>query len=181
MLDLGPRWSPPPDWATARIARARLELRPLADLRQVLLSGDLAAALAALCPGARLKGPHDAEAGEAYAVRVAADRALLVAAALDDLAPGHSAWHAAGFAATDLGAAMLVLALDGPEGPALFARGTGVELMAPPPAAGGSAALLVAGVRALAYRHGEGLRLHVDRPLAPYLWRWLETAAEALA
>jgi heterotetrameric sarcosine oxidase gamma subunit len=180
VLDLGPRWSPPPDWATARITRRGLEVRPLADPRQVMLTGDLGAALAALCPAARLKGPHDPTPTEPYAIRIGADRALLVAATLDHVEPGHSAWHAAGFAATDLGAAMLVLALEGPEAPALLARGTGVDLMASPPPSGGSAAMLIAGVRAIAYRHGEGLRLHVDRPQAPYLWRWLQTAETAL-
>jgi hypothetical protein len=40
--------------------------------------------------------------------------------------------------------------------------------------------MLMAGVRAIAYRHGQGVRLHVERPLAPYLWGWLETAAAAL-
>ena len=133
-------------------------------------------------PGARLKGPHESDPGDPYAIRIAADRALLVTAGpLDTVAPGHSAWHDAGFAATDLGAAMIVLALLGPDAPALLARGTGVDLMAAPPASGGGAAMLTAGVRVVAYRHGaDGLRLHVDRSMAPYLWRWLETAAAAL-
>lgn len=182
MLDLGPRWSPPPDWGKARIARAGLDLRPLAGLRQVMLSGDLAAGLAALCPGARPKGPHDPDPADPYAIRIAADRALLVTAGpLDAVPPGHSAWHEAGFALTDLSAAMIACAVGGPEAPALLARGTGVDLTAAPPATGGGAAILLAGARVLAYRHGEGLRLHVARSIAPHLWRWLDTAAAALS
>jgi sarcosine oxidase gamma subunit len=180
MLDHGPRWAPPPDWATVRVSGRGLEIRPLGDLRLVVISGDLAAGLQALCPGARLKGPHDAADGEPYAVRTAADRALLVAARLEAVPIGHSAWDTAGFASTDVGAGMISCSVTGPHALALLARGTGVDLMAPPPPAGGAAAMLLAGTRVIAYRHRGGLRLHVDRAMAPHLWRWMEVAAEAL-
>lgn len=183
MLDLGPRWSPPPDWGPARLSRRGLDVAPLLDLRQVMLSGDLATGLAALCPAARLKGAHDADAADPYAVRIAVDRVLLVCAAgLDTVPVGHSAWHASGFAATDLSAGMIALALAGPDAPALLARGTGVDLLTAPPASGGGGAMVIAGTRIVAYRHGVAeVRLHVDRSMAPYLWRWLETVGEALA
>jgi hypothetical protein len=42
-----------------------------------------------------------------------------------------------------------------------------------------SAAILFAGVAVFGCRHGRGdrLRIHVDRGLAPYLWKWLEQAS----
>jgi heterotetrameric sarcosine oxidase gamma subunit len=181
VLDAGPRWTPPPDWTAVRISRPGLDVRSLAGLRQVTISGNLVAGLRELCPAARLKGPHDPDDADPCAIRVAADRVLLVATRLDNVAAGHSAWHEAGFAATDLGDAMIVCSLDGADAPALLARGTGVELTAPSSGTGGGAAMLLAGTRVIAYRHGPtGLRLHVDRAMAPYLWRWLESAAEAL-
>jgi heterotetrameric sarcosine oxidase gamma subunit len=48
-------------------------------------------------------------------------------------------------------------------------------------AADQSARTLFADLPVLLYRHGGGVRLHVDRGVAGHLWTWLDQAAAAIA
>lgn len=110
--------------------------------------------------------------GDRYALRVARDRILAVSDAPLGIAPG---WHAQGFAVSAFAAGLHVFEIEGPNTPSLFARATTLD----PQGTTASASLLFAGVGALCCRHGhiDRMRVHLDRALAPYLWKWLEQAA----
>ena len=162
------KWTLPPDWGTARIARAGLTIAPVAGLHLTRLGGDLEAAFAALTPRPASIGLWEIADAEAVAIRIGRDRALLVATKPCPLAPG---WRN-GFAVSDASDGYVTLSLAGEGLRALVAEATAADIDAGSP----SAAILFAGVPALLYRTGATeARLHVEAPLAPYVWRWLET------
>lgn len=162
------KWTPTPDWATVRLERSGWSAAPVAGLFQTLLSGDLAAALARLDPAPASVGFWAIASPERAAIRIGRDRALLVGASPLGLATG---WRA-GYAASEASDAYAVLQLAGADLRALVAEATAAD----PEAGSPSAAILFAGVPALLYRVAEAqARLHVEAPLAPYVWRWLET------
>lgn len=167
MRDRGRFWTPAPDMAVAAIERAGFSARFRGGLGQTLLSGDLAAAIATLAPGAPEVGLWGLASQEPLWLRIARDRALLVSAAPLDLAPG---WRD-GFVATPCDDGYAVIELAGAAMPDVLAEGISAAL-----AAGSrSAAVLFAGVPILLYRTGaETARIHVESALATYLWTWLE-------
>ena len=64
-----------------------------------------------------------------------------------------------------------MLEIDGAGLAALVAEATSADLDAGSP----SAAIMFAGIPCLLYRTGQTTaRLHVERPLATYVWHWLE-------
>ena len=161
MSDPMAKWTPTPDWTRARLERPGWSAAPVLGLFQMRLSGDLAAAPNPV-------GFWGIASPQRAAVRIGRDRALLVSTTPLDIAPG---WRD-GFAASEASDAFGVLELAGAELRALVAEATAVD----PEAGSPSAAILFAGVPALLYRVAEDrARLHVEAPLAPYLWRWLET------
>ena len=168
MHDRGRFWSPAPDFSQAPAGGGDgWSARRRPGLGQTLLSGDLNSAIAALSPGAAEVGLWAVADAPAYAVRAARDRALLVTPAPLDLEPG---WRD-GYVATPCDDAYAVIELSGPAIVDIIAEATAVDL------GGGSrsAALLFAGVPALLYRSDpDTARLHVEAPLAAYIWTWLE-------
>lgn len=166
--DAAAGWTPPPDWRDAAIVRASWSARPAHGLGQMLLSGDLGAARAALAPAAAEAGLWQVAGGDAL-VRIARDRALLVTARPLDAPAG---WSPGGWAASPADDAWAVFELAGESARAVCAQATSADLEAGSP----SAALLFAGVACLLYRIAPDIaRLHVESGFAPYLWRWLET------
>ncbi len=165
--DSAVKWTPFPDWSQAAIDREGWTVRPVPALSQALVSGDVAAALAAHAPRAGEVGLWDLATSDPVAVRIARDRCLLVSSEPLDLPFG---WHD-GWAASPAGSAWFVVELAGAALGAVLREGTAADL------AGGSrsASLLFAGVPALLYRTAEErARLHVETGHGPYLWRWLE-------
>ena len=83
----------------------------------------------------------------------------------------------AGAFVSDITEGQVVFRLAGPNVAALLAMATSLDpaLLAP----GRCAQTLFAGVRGLLYRHGDGLCLHVDRPLARFVADWLAQAETA--
>lgn len=166
MQNRGKFWTPAPDWRAARLEGEGWHARRIHGLGQTLLSGDLDAARAALAPGAGEVGLWGLAGEGACAVRIARDRALLVSPSPLAIAPG---WRA-GFIATPCDDGHAVLEISGPGMPQIVAEGTAADL-----AAGSrSASVLFAGVSCLLYRAGpDRARLHVESPLAAYIWTWL--------
>lgn len=152
-------WSVPP----AELVAPGLALRPLPPLPQALVSGDLDGFLArhAMPPALGLLA---AASGPRYALRLARNRMLAVGVAF---APEAAGW-ADGVAVTPMTGAYAVLEIAGPRAMDLVQRGTAID----PRSASPGAALVFAGVDAVLYRHGAGLRLHLDRGLQPYLLSW---------
>lgn len=167
MRDRGQFWSPQPDWRTARIEGNGYSVRRVLDFGQTLVSGDLGAALAELMPGAPEVGLWSVAEAQPFAVRIGRDRALLVSPAPLGVAPG---WRN-DYVATPCDDAYAVLEISGAALREIVAEGTSVNLEA----GSRSAAVLFAGVTVFLYRTGpETARLHVEAPLAAYLWAWLE-------
>lgn len=148
------------DWPTlVDLAAFRMDLAGLTvttcdpgPMTQV--AGDISAALAQFgLPSAH--GWPGTASGAAYAIRTGVDRALLIGV---ELAGG---WHGA-FGATEASDALATFMLEGPALPEALARLGEIGLDRPSP----SAAVLIAGYRAVLYRHDAALRLHVSRPVA---------------
>lgn len=172
MRNLGEKWTAVPDWTEAAITIPGLDIRSLSGLSQYLVSGDLEAWSRRSGVSATGVGAFGRADGSRYAVQVARGRLLVVCAAGLGIAPG---WHDEGFGVTVISAGLHVFQAEGPAVPALIARATPID----PGARSASAALTFGGVDAIVYRRGEGLRLHVERSLAPYLWSWMEAAARS--
>lgn len=193
MHDVGTFWTPTPDPATARLDGLGFTV-VVETLRQTLISGALDAGIAATVPGLVVQGPYRVVETETYAIRLGIDRALVVSADVAvadrvDVSPmdvnptdarDGSRWHPAGFAASDVGEAYAVMTVSGPAAFDVFARGTGVDLRGPAPASGGGAVMRFAEITLIAYRYRDGLRLHVERPRAPYLWELFAAYAQIL-
>lgn len=174
MRDLAEKWTVVPDWREAVIDAPGLSVRSLCDLHQCLVSGRLDAwARETGLPGQGV-GAFGTAVGDRYSVQVARDRVLAVSDSPLALAPG---WHAAGFAVTGVSAGLHVFEARGAGIAGLVARATTVD----PGAGSASASLTFAGIDAVAYHHGESLRLHVDRGLAASVWLWMQKAAVAMA
>jgi len=174
MRNLAEKWAVVPDWQTVAIEFPGLAIRPLAGLSQYLVSGDLDAWSKASGVSAKGVGAFGKAEGERYAAQVARDRMLVVLADPLAIEPG---WHEAGFGVTVVSAGLQVFEAEGPATAELIARATTLD----PRAGSASAALSFAGANAVVYRHGDRLRIHVDRALAIYLWTWMETAARNIA
>lgn len=174
MRDLAQKWSPAPDWRTAALATPGLAIHSPAGFTQYLVSGDIRAWCRQADMDDAAVGALSVAQGGRYALRIARDRILAVSETPFGIQPG---WHAAGFAVSTFDAGLHMFEIEGPDLPSLFARATTLD----PAGATASAALLFAGANTLCYRHGHAdrLRLHVDRALAPYLWKWLEQAIVA--
>ena len=167
MRDRGRFWTSAPDMAKAGIAGDGFFARFRAGLGQTLISGKLDIAISALAPGTPEAGLWDLAQEERVCLRIARDRALLVSATPLDLTPG---WRD-GFVATPCDDAYAVIEMSGPAMPNVIAEGTSADIEAN----SRSAAVLFAGVPVLLYRIGaDTARIHVESPLAAYLWTWLE-------
>ncbi|WP_269932816.1 hypothetical protein [Aminobacter sp. HY435] len=164
MRNLAEKWAVVPDWNTAVIGRPDLAIRSLQGLHQSYVSGDLAAWSDVSGIALQPVGAFGVASGDAYAVRVARDRLLVVSASPSAVAPG---WHEGGFAVTTVSAGLQIFEVEGAWSE-IVARATPLD----PGATSASAAMAFAGIDAVVYRHGEMLRVHVDRGLATYFWTW---------
>ena len=174
MRDLAEKWSVPPDWRNATIEVPGMKVGAVAGLHQRLVSGDLAAWAEASGFDGPAVGAFGLAEGIRYSVRLARDRLLAVSTTPIGIATG---WFSEGFAVTEISAGLQVFEVEGPALDAFIARGTTLDPKQP----SASAALSFAGISAIVYRHQDGLRVHVDRGLAAYLWTWMETAAANVA
>ncbi|MDR7127210.1 hypothetical protein [Pseudotabrizicola sp. 4114] len=162
MLDRAPFWSPPhPVGTTLRGDGIAVTLLP--TVPQIMASGDIAAALGhfGVREAAGLLGLAD---GESYTLRLARNRILIAGR---DLPHAGQGWQD-GFALSPMSGALAVICIDGPRHMELFARGSAVDPKIQSPCA----ALSFAGVTCAICRHGDGLRLHIDRGLATYFLDW---------
>jgi hypothetical protein len=158
-------------WAPARraegvlIEQPRLTARAHPPRGHTLISGDLAAAIAALAPGAPLLGLYAPSPDSAHALGISRDRALLVTPAPLGAIDGRDGWFA-----TSVDDGWVAVDVEGPDAPSALAQGTSADL-----AVGSlSAAVLFAGLRCLLARTDAGFRLHIEAPWLAALLAWLE-------
>lgn len=167
------------DWSNATpqpgdtVEADALRARVAEPLGAVLLSGDLAAGIAALAPDAPMLGLGGQVPGDAaFALRIARDRVLLCTPEPLDIAPG---WQD-GYAASPADDAWLPIMIEGAGAEMIIAAGTGVDADAGSP----SCAVGFAGVQVLLLRWGDGFGLFVPRPETAAVWTWLEVTGAAL-
>lgn len=108
--------------------------------------------------------PNSIAGTDPYTLWLAPDRALRVGGAAPD-----------GFC-VDVSDGLAIFELTGPRADALLQMASTIAL---PP--GLCARTVFAGVAVTLYRHGNAIRLHVERHLAAYLLQWLQTAVTAFA
>ena len=107
--------------------------------------------------------PNTIDGAEPYVVWLAPERCLVVGGA----PPG-------GKFVSDVSDGFVVIDISGPRTDEVLAMACPLD-----PASltsGRCAQSLFAGVKVILYRHGEALRLHVERPLAAWLLDWLRQA-----
>jgi len=108
--------------------------------------------------------PNTIEGSDPYALWLAPGRRLVVGGAVPD-----------GRFVSDVTDGLVVIELSGARTDDILAMGCPLEPASLAP--GRCAQTVFAGVRVLLYRHGNAVRLHVERPLAQWLLDWLRQAA----
>lgn len=163
MPDRGKFWSPPPDWSQVAVAAPTLWLVS-GDLDAFRRRHDVADPL----------GPRDPCASGRYALRLAPDRLLIVSDVSEQTTFG---WSSDGYAVSDLTDGLILLDVSGPYSDAIMAQGSGYDFQTRDLRPAESTMMLFANLRLAVGRRPDGWRLHIERPLAPTLWRWLQSVA----
>ena len=169
--DAAIKWTPPPDWRTAALEGDGWAARPAPPLSRLLVSGDIATAMADLAPAGKDVGLWQICGDAAYALRIGRDRALIVSSTQSDVQTG---WNPRGYAVSPADDGWMALDIAGPAMRELVAEMTVADLEAGSP----SAACQACGVVVLLHRTAADVaRIHVETGHAPYLWRWIERRA----
>lgn len=172
MLDRGSFWTPAAE-PVGEFVTPGLRVTGVSGLHQLLLSGDPGTVGGALGTSFRSRvGFNDIAVGETYGAAVARDRTLIVSERSLGVAEGWTA--VPGVAANVMDDAWLILDFEGDGLDDLVGMATTIHRGDPTP----SSALLFASIPCIAYRRGSPtiLRLHVERPLAPFLLEWVRSA-----
>jgi sarcosine oxidase gamma subunit len=174
MHDRAQFWSPVPDWPRVSLRAAGIDIALVHAASVWLVSGD-AQQLLARYGAAEALGPRQVCSDGRYALRVAPDRVVFVA---DAQAPDASAAVAPGSAVTDVSDGMLIFEVRGESAAELMAQGSEYPFNGTPELPRESAMMQFAGFRLAVSRRPDGWRLHIERPWAPALWRWLQAHVE---
>ena len=174
MHDRAQFWSPVPDWPRVSLHAAGIEIAPVNATSVWLVSGDQQQLLARYAAGESL-GPRQVCSDDSYALRIAPDRVLFVA---DAQAFDVSAVTAPGCAITDVSDGMLIFEVRGEGAAELMAQGSEYPFDDTTVLPHESAMMQFAGFRLAVSRRAQGWRLHVERPWAAALWRWLQAHVE---
>ena len=176
MHDRGQFWSPVPEWSEVALHGAHVDVGPVAVGSVWLVSGDARGLLARHGIGPVI-GPREMCSGDSYALRLAPDRLLFVGSAS---ARDSSAEFADDYAATDVSDGVLIFDILGAGAADLMAQGSEYRFDDDRTIlAHESATMQFAGFRLSVSRRERGWRLHIERPWAPALWRWLRAQVEA--
>jgi hypothetical protein len=159
-------WPPARGDAGLLIDRPRLAARRLTGLRQILISGDLGAAVVALAPGAPMLGLYAPLPAGAHALRIGRMSALLVTPAPLAVVDG---WRD-GWCATSVDDGWAAVEISGADAPRALMQATSADLASGSP----SAAVVVFGLRGLLVRTPAGFRIHVETPWLETLLAWLD-------
>jgi len=160
------------EWPAARgaagllIDRQRLTVRRLGGLGQTLISGDLAAAVADLAPGAPMLGLYAVAPESAHALRIGRQSALLVTPA--PLTP-QEGWRD-GWCATSVDDGWAAIEISGDDAPRALMQATSADLASGSP----STAAMIFGLRGLLAQTPSGFRVHVETPWLETLLTWLD-------
>jgi sarcosine oxidase gamma subunit len=153
---------------------AGVEISPVSDTSICLVSGEGKQFLTRHGIG-EILGPRQLCSGDTYALRLAPDRVMFVgdAAALET----HTGF-ANGWAVTDVSDGILIFDVLGEHATDLLAQGSEYAFEDTAIFPKESASMQFAGLRVIVSRRQGGWRLHIERPWAPALWRWLRAHVE---
>ena len=171
MHDRAQFWSPVPEWSQAALRGAGIAVVPVNGASAWLLSGNFTELLARNNIGA-IHGPRQLCSSETYALRLAPDRVLVVdgeastAALTVDPVPDC--------AVTEISDGMVIFDMSGEAAAELMAQGSEYPFGDTSVLPLESASMSFGGFRVIVSRRTNGWRLHVERPWAAALWRWLE-------
>jgi hypothetical protein len=171
MLDLTSRWPPSSGVGSAEFSFGPIAVQARCPVHQVLVSGDVAAAMAALGIVDRPVGAFEVAQGEPYAAAVASDTVLAV---LERPLPVREGWNDPGFALTVVSDAYAVLDITGKTLETLKRRAANPSLVTGSP----SASITFASRQCIAYHYRSAavLRVHVNRAYQDYLVGWMRAA-----
>ena len=175
MHDRAQFWSPVPDWSCVSLHAHGIEVVVVDAASVCLVSGD-ARNLLARYGAAETFGPRQVCSNDCYALRVAPDRVLFVA---DVQALDATATLAPGCAITDISDGMLIFDIRGEGAKELMAQGSEYPFDDAAVLPQESASMQFAAFRLIVSRRAHGWRLHIERPWAPALWRWLQAHVTA--
>lgn len=174
MHDRAQFWSPVPDWTQVSLHAPGIEVAVVNAASMWLVSGPAQQFLVRYGAGETL-GPRQTCSNDDYALRLAPDRVLFVAGAQAVDFPPASA---PACAITDVSDGMLILEVRGQAAAELMAQGSEYPFDAATVLPHESAMMQFAGFRLAVSRRTHGWRLHIERPWAPALWRWLQAHVE---
>ena len=175
MHDRGQFWSPVPDWPQVSLHAAGVDASPVAVASLCLVSGDVKQFLAQHGIG-EILGPRQLCDGDTYALRLAPDRVMFVG---DATALETCAGFTNGCAVTDVSDGILIFDIHGQRAVDLMAQGGEYPFEHNTVLPHESAVMQFAGFRLSVSRRTNGWRLHIERPWAPALWRWLQAHIES--
>jgi sarcosine oxidase, subunit gamma len=173
MHDRAQFWSPVPDWSQVSLHAPCLDVVVVNPASMWLVSGHADRFLAQY-GAAQTIGPRQICGSDDYALRVAPDRVMLVAGS-SEVEPSAAS---SGCVATDVSDGMLVFDIHGESAAQLMAQGSEYPFDASTILPHESAIMQFAGLRLAVSRRPHGWRLHIERPWAPALWRWLQAHVE---
>ena len=174
MHDRGQFWSPVPDWSRIGLHAASVDVAVVNAASVCLVSGDAHKLLVQLGV-AEILGPRQQCHADSYALRLAPDRCLLVS---NTSAMADRTGLANGCAVTDVGDGIMIFDILGDDASNLMTQGNEYPFDDTTIFPHESASMQFAGFRVTVSRREHGWRVHVDRPWAPALWRWLEAHVE---
>jgi sarcosine oxidase gamma subunit len=169
MHDRGQFWSPVPDWSQVSLHAAGADISPVTVASICLVSGDVKQFLAHHGIG-EILGPRQLCTSDAYALRLAPDRVMFVG---DASALETCSGFTNGCAVTDVSDGIMIFGIHGERAADLIAQGSEYRFEDTTIFPHESASMQFAGLRLAVARRPGGWRLHIERPWAPALWRWL--------
>jgi len=174
MHNRGQFWSPVPEWSQVSLHAAGVDVAPATVGSVWLVSGNVEPFLARNGVG-EILGPRQLCSTDTYALRLAPDHVMFVgdAAALETCDG-----FANDCAVTDVSDGVVIFDVHGEHPADLLAQGSEYPFEGTTFFPKESASMQFAGLRVIVSRRERGWRLHVDRPWAAALWRWLGAHVE---
>jgi sarcosine oxidase gamma subunit len=167
-------WSPVPDWLQVSLVGSSIRVAPVESASVWLVSGTPPALPAGYGIEA-ITSPRQCGDASRYALRLAPDRLLFVSGTAAETSFG---WSSEGGAITDVSDGIVIFDILGEAAGELMARGSEYPFLATAGPAEESASIRFAGFKLAVAKRTQGWRIHIERPWAPALWRWLQVQVE---
>jgi len=172
MFDRSGFWSPPPDWRQATHAEERLQITAVVLHAAWRLSGSSRHVVLTEIGVRQILGPRDVCDAARYALRLTPDSVLLIGDAADSATLRQSSDRPERVM-SELSAGFIGIDITGAAAPSLMQLASEYPFMDKTYRPEESARMGFAGLPVVMMRRSGGWRLHIERPWAAALWRWL--------